>query len=70
MQGRWTIRIENGFGNYTKGPSTLGWVPVVPCDDAAIARAADAIADADPDLRSSHAREFAEVALRAAGETP
>lgn len=71
MEGRWQVRIEDGFGNYTKGPKTIGWVPVVPCDDEAVERATRAIREnSHPHGHYVGASELAQIALRAAGETP
>lgn len=75
LDARWTIRNEVGFGNYINGPMTVGWVPVVACDDAAIERAATVLADMWPNdfdparrgLFNVHAKQVAEAVLRAAG---
>jgi hypothetical protein len=63
MEGRWSIYQgrASGVGAWTPEP-----VPVVPCDDAAIERAAAALANRGV---MSH-REDVEVAFRAAAEVP
>lgn len=82
MKGRWTIYYIAGAGAVVDGPSVepRERVPVVPCNDAAIERAARALCDEG--IRAldgtystweRHADGFlamAERALRAAGETP
>lgn len=80
MEGRWTIRwqpFKYGMGGYKVGGRepwpTEKPTPVVPCDDAAVERAAKAVSDGwaidEPDAPRT-AREIAEAVLRAAGETP
>lgn len=71
MEGRWTIWRGTASGQLlvrTPGFVGDGAVPVVPCDPAAIERAIDALVLED--LAVGEARQFAEIALRAAGETP
>lgn len=78
MEGRWTIYPAWPVGSRATvdGPERAEKVPVVPCDDEAIeraARGASAAATADPfvgEIPFMAARRIAEAALRAAGETP
>lgn len=77
MQGRWKLRSEGAFGMDVTGPETVGWVPVVPCDDTAIERAARALCDDEQEawdeldaLDQTLYRGKALKVLRAAGETP
>lgn len=90
MEGRWTIRwlplTASGPGGYKVG-GTEPWpgetpTPVVPCDDAAVERVAQALLDrrrkavgldlvpVDRMVEAESFRRDAEAALRAAGETP
>lgn len=75
MEGRWTIRVVDGDvtdpdDDWNEGVAS---VPVVPCDDAAIQRAAEGswpiqrLADEDA---WGHRLRVAREVLRAAGETP
>jgi len=67
MEGRWTITKRNDDVRFIGGPGAQE-VPVVPCDDAAIERAARALsAGMEP---TAIEREQAVAVLRAAGETP
>jgi hypothetical protein len=73
MDGRWTINQGGAAGPWTNEP-----MPVVPCDDAAIERAAQMLcregmdyADGwvQGDTDRDYPRLIAEAVLRAAGET-
>lgn len=78
MEGKWNVSLCGGMLKSVHHPHTLlygghDWqtVPVVPCNDAAIERAARAIGKALPlSQREGLHRTLAETALRAAGETP
>lgn len=67
MEGRWILRPNSHpFVSATlEGPRVVATTPVVPCDDAALERAAEAIGFWVPE----HAEEIARAVLRAAGET-
>lgn len=71
MEGRWTITYTHGRQGLLgflpalrtiDGPETEA-VPVVPCDDAAVERAARVIA-----LWTDHPSQVARAVLRAAGD--
>jgi len=74
MKGRWTINVCSGCGqeivetfeyrHFSHGPEAR--VPVVPCDDAALERAADEIERLMTDSTVWNVREAAERVLRAA----
>jgi len=69
MEGRWTLYVARaeGITFYMGKTVPQGNVPVVPCDDAAVERAARATA---PRGHVSDAwREIVREVLRAAGET-
>lgn len=76
IEGRWTIWIE-GDGAYIEPDSVYEKsngdhrVPVVPCDDAAVERAVDALRGC-AFLRGDERviRHFVRKVLRAAGELP
>jgi hypothetical protein len=81
MEGRWTIRWDPdfGLGAFRVGgtrPFPVDRVPVVPCDDAAVERAARVLIKSTPAWLLDYtargdaaaARDIAEAVLRAAGE--
>lgn len=76
MEGRWTIRdapnARGGRSAHLLGPEVPAWTPVVPCDDAAIERAASEMASWSGPVPSGvdGFRPFAERVLRAAAEVP
>lgn len=76
MQGRWTLTGGEVLDVVTQGPSLKfdEDVPVVPCDDAAIERAAQAAVEFDEDGPSvpnmDWYRDMARAMFHAAGETP
>jgi hypothetical protein len=75
MRGRWDVFVCTGCGECTGRHAACDAVrektPVVPCDDAAVERAALAIAqEAGHASTASYARRLAAAALRAAGEDP
>ena len=83
MQGRWIIanvglgvQVRSMTGSKAEAPE--GITPVVPCDDAAIERAARALAERqgsswsygnNPAIAEEY-REDIRASFRAAGETP
>ena len=77
VEGRWTITYTPmNSHDWEVAGSPLDWdgmddpsVPVVPCDDAAIERAAEAVEDAMRAKPLTPA-EIIEIGFRAAGETP
>lgn len=74
--GRWTVQLRGGEPVGLDGlhwilgkRGELGEVPVVPCDESAVERAARALhVDDDGFLRRWTARDAAIAVLRAAGE--
>jgi hypothetical protein len=81
MEGRWTIKPERLTGvnggsvilSVAYGPVVEVATPVVPCDDAAVERAAAylrSISLNDPPHFHGDRRSLAEAVLRAAGESP
>jgi hypothetical protein len=79
MEGRWMIRLDaaNGLALTDSWSTGDREVPVVPCDDAAIERAARALCDDEQEawdaldvMEHTIYRGKAFKALRAAGETP
>lgn len=75
MKGRWTICQGRGDLVIVHGYDGPDGVPVVPCDDAAVERAAKAARDAYHEAVDKHLLKelwprVAEAVLRAAGETP
>lgn len=78
MDGRWTLDVckicgRNCLGGFQcsrgHGIRHVGKVPVVPCDDAALERAADEIERLMTDKTVWNVREAAERVLRAAAGT-
>jgi hypothetical protein len=81
VEGRWTIRWDADSWPHAQfkigGTFPLPgeeFVPVVPCDDAAVERGGKALVEIAKrwglgDWQMSGARELAEALLRAAGET-
>lgn len=77
MEGRWTIWLDKAGkpqgirGCFLVGDEPASAVEVVPCDDAAIRRAARGLARAfGEEAGFVDWLRVAETALRAAGETP
>lgn len=85
MEGRWTIHVAYDNGDVLQGHNAIVTgppvyaadpvVPVVPCDDAAIERAAEYLFPSIPSPYTDEdamrfARDLARGTLRAAGETP
>jgi len=73
MEGRWTIH-KRGWGHLV-APTDLtdvepGSWPVVPCDDAAIERAAAKLRELGVCELGRASSRVAEAVLRAAGQTP
>lgn len=73
MEGRWTVFVD-ADGEMAMREEDDGSdhpsVPVVPCDDAAIKRAIEAVNRAHESKIDATWRELLTVAFRAAGETP
>lgn len=75
MEGRWTIPVDDGVVVLWpwRAEGHVPRVPVVPCDDAAVERGAQAIYEAtrtQSGLSHTGCYQLARIALRAAGETP
>lgn len=81
MEGRWVLEgVPDGKWPMVQRGPWLGdrvRVPVVPCDDAAIERAAQGLADAVQSVNgrgrgavADHHYEWVRAVFRAAGETP
>jgi hypothetical protein len=81
MKGRWTIiACDKCRARWTDEDATSCWacgagdsgeqVEAVPCDDAAIERAIEAVNRAHESKIDSTWRELLTVAFRAAGDTP
>lgn len=76
MEGRWELAGRMFASPVVfSGPDLPGneVVPVVPCDNAAVKRAVDALCTGYPDAflgRTTWAQLVAETVLRATGETP
>lgn len=70
MEGRWTIAKASDWERWeVSGLDTAGEeVPVVPCDDAAIERAAEEVERLMTDKSVWNVREAAERVLLAAGK--
>lgn len=74
LDGRWTVFVctgcESPTGRHKDCDAVREATPVVPCDPAAVERAASALLEANQDFSGDYAYEMAELALRAAGSKP